>query len=340
MKKSFNFAAFFTFGLMIALQSQAQDDLLITSFSGSRVERYDAETGQYLGPFIPQSSGGLSSAAGIAVGPDDNLYVTSWGGNEILCFDGESGAFLSRFASQDGLFRPNNIVFNDGFFYVTQTAAGPNGFVRRYDAQTGAFTDFLDVAFGDGLAIDGDSILVSNFGGGVERFDLATGAFVETFIPEGTGGLANPTAILLLDDRQILVSSFGTDSVKRFDSQGNFVDDVITDLFQPEGLGLGPDGNLYAGSFGSGIVNRYDATTFEFVSEFSNVGGNTNFFIFRESGILLGDVNLDGVADLLDVFPFVELVISSQFQAEADINQDSVVDLLDVAPLVEILTGQ
>ena len=57
------------------------------------------------------------------------------------------------------------------------------------------------------------------------------------------------------------------------------------------------------------------------------------------SSVLLGDVNLDGNVDLLDVAPFVMLVSAGQFQPEADVNQDNVVDLLDVAPFVDLLTG-
>ncbi len=55
--------------------------------------------------------------------------------------------------------------------------------------------------------------------------------------------------------------------------------------------------------------------------------------------VLLGDVNLDGSVNLLDVAPFVALLTSGNFQAEADINQDGIVNLLDVAPIVAILTG-
>ena len=55
--------------------------------------------------------------------------------------------------------------------------------------------------------------------------------------------------------------------------------------------------------------------------------------------ILLGDVNLDGAVNLLDVSAFVDLLSRGDFQAEADINQDGVVNLLDVAPFVDLLTG-
>ena len=55
---------------------------------------------------------------------------------------------------------------------------------------------------------------------------------------------------------------------------------------------------------------------------------------------ILGDVNSDGVVDLLDIQPFVELINApASFQCEADINQDGVVNLLDVDPLVELLIG-
>ena len=54
---------------------------------------------------------------------------------------------------------------------------------------------------------------------------------------------------------------------------------------------------------------------------------------------LIGDVNCDGVIDLLDVQPFVDAIMNGEFINKADINQDNVVDLLDVAPFVDLLTG-
>ena len=78
-------------------------------------------------------------------------------------------------------------------------------------------------------------------------------------------------------------------------------------------------------------------------------GGNFNSFNGVPTGqlvrfscdvvVLLGDVNLDGVVNLLDVAPFVELLTNGSFQAEADTNQDGVVNLLDVQPFVDILSG-
>jgi hypothetical protein len=54
---------------------------------------------------------------------------------------------------------------------------------------------------------------------------------------------------------------------------------------------------------------------------------------------VLGDVNLDGVVNGLDVDPFVGLVTSGTFQAEGDMNEDGVVNGLDVDPFVAKVVG-
>ena len=61
--------------------------------------------------------------------------------------------------------------------------------------------------------------------------------------------------------------------------------------------------------------------------------------LIREHVVLLGDTNMDGEANLLDVGPFVELLSNGEFQVEADINGDGVVNLQDVYPFVETLSG-
>jgi len=57
------------------------------------------------------------------------------------------------------------------------------------------------------------------------------------------------------------------------------------------------------------------------------------------AGTLLGDVNLDGDVNLLDVAPLVDRITDGTFQAEADVTWDGEVNLLDVAPFVDILSG-
>ena len=79
--------------------------------------------------------------------------------------------------------------------------------------------------------------------------------------------------------------------------------------------------------------NTFDETVDDFGPVIDNV------CVEAGATVLKGDVNLDGVVDLLDVQPFVDRITSGPFQPEADVNCDGFVDLLDVAPFVAILTG-
>ena len=56
-------------------------------------------------------------------------------------------------------------------------------------------------------------------------------------------------------------------------------------------------------------------------------------------GLLLGDVNIDGVVNLLDVDFFIDRLGTGTYQAEADCNEDGVVNLLDVDFFIAILGG-
>jgi hypothetical protein len=68
----------------------------------------------------------------------------------------------------------------------------------------------------------------------------------------------------------------------------------------------------------------------------------TTFDNIRFTGgttVLLGDVNMDGVVNGLDVDPFVGLVTGGTYQAEGDMNEDGVVNGLDVDPFVATVVG-
>ena len=57
------------------------------------------------------------------------------------------------------------------------------------------------------------------------------------------------------------------------------------------------------------------------------------------SDVLLGDVNLDGVVNFLDISPFIGILSTGEFQAEADIDQNGVVNFLDISPFITVLAG-
>ena len=55
--------------------------------------------------------------------------------------------------------------------------------------------------------------------------------------------------------------------------------------------------------------------------------------------ILLGDVDMNGVVEFRDIPPFISLLVSGTFQAEADINGSGTVDFQDIPAFIDILIG-
>ncbi len=52
-----------------------------------------------------------------------------------------------------------------------------------------------------------------------------------------------------------------------------------------------------------------------------------------------GDINHDGVVNLLDVGPMAVILATGGFEPEADINRDGTVNLLDIDPFIELLSN-
>jgi hypothetical protein len=111
------------------------------------------------------------------------------------------------------------------------------------------------------------------------------------------------------------------------------LDVLLDNLVTIEGDANATEGILYMtqadfdafNTAGGGLLAAWDAEPghhVEFVSE-----------------LLLGDVNLDGEVNGLDVDPFVEVLLSGPYQAEADMNGDQVVNGLDVDPFVAAVVG-
>ena len=55
--------------------------------------------------------------------------------------------------------------------------------------------------------------------------------------------------------------------------------------------------------------------------------------------ILLGDVNGSGTVDFADLSPFLSLLASGEFQAEADVNESGAVDFADLSPFLSLLAS-
>ena len=110
----------------------------------------------------------------------------------------------------------------------------------------------------------------------VKRYDGTTGAFIDDFIPTGSGGLDVPQDLTIGPDGNLYVSSFFSSEVLRYDgTTGAFIDVFASagGLSSPNGLRFGPDGNLYVSSEVSDNVLRYNGATGAFIDVFATGDG-------------------------------------------------------------------
>ena len=121
-------------------------------------------------------------------------------------------------------------------------------------------------------------------------------------------------------------------------------DNFLLDGVPVAGLGLGQvleianrdvtlSGVLADGTAFSFDLNSVDNNSDDFFDE------NATLAVSLDSPFLLGDVNRDGVVDFFDIQPFINVLSTQTFQAEADIDESGVVNFFDIAPFIEILSG-
>jgi DNA-binding beta-propeller fold protein YncE len=183
--------------------------------------------------------------------------------NRVLSYDETTGAFLGTFASGGGLIDPFGLVYGpDGNLYVAD--------------------------FGDPTRPD-----LFNFST-VRRYDGTTGAFIDIFVPAGSGGLGGPRGLVFGPDGNLYVANNNTSLVLRYDgTTGAFLGAFASGggLAAPEGLVFGRDGNLYVSSrAGNNGILRYDGTTGAFLDTFVAPGSGG---LQTPQGLVLGaDGNL------------------------------------------------
>ena len=92
---------------------------------------------------------------------------------------------------------------------------------------------------------------------------------------------------------------------------------------------------------GSGSTSLDLTQAFQFVARTQASTGNRiqSVSITPLEERVLGDVNLDGFVDFSDISPFIALIASGEFQAEADINEDGAINFSDISPFIALLTG-
>ncbi len=127
-------------------------------------------------------------------------------------------------------------------------------------------------------------------------------------------------AVLLAADNTTVLIDFTTDPVAN--PGETLIDGTNNNLFDGQQLGDA----IFAVTNGGAHIRGF------------TLGTNLSFFI--SPAFLLGDINLDGAVNFLDISPFINLLSTGVYQVEADLNADGEVNFQDIAPFISALTGQ
>ena len=82
------------------------------------------------------------------------------------------------------------------------------------------------------------------------------------------------------------------------------------------------------------------AVRFDSSDDADGVGPRLVLELDEVPDVLLGDVNLDGIVNFLDISPFISRLSSGEFQLEADVDENGRVDFLDISPFIGALSSQ
>lgn len=250
------------------------DELWIGCYFGDNIKRYDLGTGSLKGTV---GVGRLDGPLGMVLGPGGHVYATSEITGSIEKFD-RAGNWLGRFGTANS---PTGIVFDhaknsyvaqfntDSVVKLSPTGSLLGDFIAP--GTGGLNGPDLGITFGP----DGNLYVPSFETGDVMRYNGATGAFIDKFLPAGSGGLTQPRQMIWRGGK-IYVTSDNGSKVLRYDAAtGAFIDTFIA----PGSGGLNGaaamafHGNsLYLTSWRNNRILKFNANSGAFQSVFVSSG--------------------------------------------------------------------
>lgn len=304
---------------------------------GPRVVRFNGTTGAFIDEFVPPRSGGLNIIIGLVFGPSGrnpnklDLYVSSGGTDSVLRYDGTTGAFLGQFVASGsgGLDHPESLSFGpDGNLYVADASYNSNTpAVLRYHGPAGpapgAFMDAfvppgsggLKTAFGAIFGPDGNNdgnqdlyvadaeVEGSSFNARnatVKRYDGVTGAFIDTFVTAGSGGLDSIAFPAFSATDPVTLAYTGTTTTGSTTLSGSL-------SASPVVATVNGAGRLYIPSIEAGslfemavLINADGSASGNFVCHIPGRSGSSLIGVVRD-----GNVNADGSVTFSGVCSFV-----------------------------------
>jgi WD40 repeat protein len=148
-----------------------------------------------------------------------------------------------------------------GDMYVTSDASN---LVRAYDEVTGTYlgihsSSVLGIGqLGIHFGATNNRFLVGSFGGGVDEFDAATGAYIKTYNPGGTWqwtGIYHPIT------GEVIIGQESTNDIRRYDPNTGAFLGMWFPFYSPADMKVGPNGNLFVCSYNGGFVQEHDINT-------------------------------------------------------------------------------
>ena len=180
------------------------------------------------------------------------------------------------------------------------------------------------------------------------------------WIPEGYPGEGN---LILFNNYHSGSGPWGESAVLEFipplDSNGNYSIEE-GEPFGPVNYIWSYEGNIFTamqgGSFrqpnGNTLITDCDSAHIlevtedgEIVWEYTESGANTaiaraqKYAVDYFDGTLLGDINDDGILNILDIVTMVNLVLAGEFDPTGDMNGDETLNILDIVTLANLVLG-
>lgn len=292
--------------------------LLVCDSVNDRILRFNPQTGAFIDTFTDEGELELPLAA--SLGPSFDVFVGAFLSG-VHRYNRTTGDRIERFETSNtgAPIEATSLVFNGLNLYVADFLGAnflPPGSVLRFDSDTNTFIEFIPPGSG-GLASPNslafgrdDNLYVTSVGpDAVLRYDGRTGAFIDKFVSEGSGGLRRARGLTFgpAEDNNLYVVSELNHQILRYDGISGVFKDVFVaarsgGLNRPTDLVFGPDDNLYVLSRSAGgprEVLRFDGETGAFIDTFIPAGrgglGSASCLVFA-TGVGAGPtVEISGV---------------------------------------------
>ena len=191
--------------------------LYVLQWSGNgKVRRYQLD-----GTFVDEfTSVGVTQSIGIDWDDDGNLYVSSYGGASVRKFDPD-GNDLGIFVNSN-LAGPTNIWFDNNGELLVIDYNGTS--VKRFGSSGNFVNNFitgLSQAEGVDFFPNGNILIGNGATHSVKMYD-SNGVYIEDFIPNGSGGLVTPNAVVIRETNVSSVSGDGDPGDKSFLLEQNY----------------------------------------------------------------------------------------------------------------------